>query len=71
MGYRGGACGGTGDSWACGGARGTMAGQVGKHGRTGVGGQHDASGEVVRDGGTWESMWKQGGDVGVWEPGMA
>lgn len=36
MGQRGGAGGGTGDPWACGRAQGSMAGHVGKHGRTGV-----------------------------------
>lgn len=40
-----------------------MEGQVWKHSRT--------RGEVMKDGGTWESMWKHGGDVGVWGPGMA
>lgn len=65
------ACGGTEDPWACGGAHGSMAGRAGKHGKTGVGGQQDTHGGVVRDGGTWESMWKHGGDEGVRGPGMA
>lgn len=67
-GIQGRCMGGTGDPWACGGAKGSMASHVGKHGRAGVEGEQNTCGEVVRHMG---EHVEGRGDIGVWGPGMA